>query len=188
MIAVAISVLAVTAVLVALGGCAYTAFAMIQVARFPTAGAPSRRHLQPEPGVTLLKPLCSAEAGLYTNLRSFCSQDYTGPVQIIFGVARADDPAVGVVDRLRLACPECDIHIVVTGTDRRYANRKVANLAGIARHARHERVIVSDSDIAVPRDYLRTTVGALDRPGVGCVTWLYRGVALDGIWSRLARM
>src|SRR6185437_810482 len=37
------------------------------------------------PPVTLLKPLCGAEPGLYEHLRSFCRQNY--PLyQIVFGV------------------------------------------------------------------------------------------------------
>ncbi|HEV7800585.1 MAG TPA: bacteriohopanetetrol glucosamine biosynthesis glycosyltransferase HpnI, partial [Burkholderiales bacterium] len=67
-------------------------------------------------------------------------------------------------------------------------NDKVANLVGIAAHASHDTLIVSDSDIAVEPGYVAATVAELERPGVGLVTWLYRGVPMGGVWSRLARM
>src|ERR1700742_1346937 len=51
------------------------------------------------PPVTVLKPLCGAEPGLYENLRSFCLQDYP-EFQIIFGVRDRDDPALAAVTRL----------------------------------------------------------------------------------------
>jgi ceramide glucosyltransferase len=53
---------------------------------------------------------------------------------------------------------------------------------------RHGVVVIADSDIAVPRDYLTRTVTALARPNVGLVTYLYRGDVRGGLWARLAAM
>ena len=61
-----------------------------------TAAAPSAPGLPP---VTVLKPLCGAEPGLYPHLRSFCQQDYR-KFQIVFGVRDPADPALAVVRRL----------------------------------------------------------------------------------------
>ena len=165
-------------------GCAYALAATALVRRFTRDGAPTATAF---PGISILKPLHGAEATLYDNLRSFCDQDYAGPVQLLFGVQNADDPAIAIVDRLVAERPGHDIQLLVT-THPRGPNPKVANLAGLQRHIRHDVVVLSDSDVAVERDHLSRTVAALDQPGVGLVTCLYRGEAQRGFWARLASM
>ena len=135
--------------------------------------------------MSLLKPLYGDEPFLLRNLASFCAQDYAGPVEVLFGVGRADDAAVAVVDRLRDDFPALDLKLVVD--DRRWgSNGKVSNLINMAGRARHQVIVLADSDMLVGRDYLDRIAAALDRPGVGAVTCLYRGIAVSGIWSRLA--
>src|SRR5262249_8854301 len=51
------------------------------------------------PSVSVLKPLCGVQPGLYETLRSFCAQDYPS-FQLVFGVSDPGDPAVDVVRRL----------------------------------------------------------------------------------------
>lgn len=137
------------------------------------------------PGVSLLKPLYGDEPDLARNLRSFCRQDYAGPVQVLFGVSHADDGAVAAVERLRAEFPARDLALVVD--ERRHGtNGKVSNLINMAERARHPVVVFADSDMLAGPDYLARVVAALEAPGVGAVTCLYRGVAIPGIWSRLA--
>jgi len=57
------------------------------------------------------------------------------------------------------------------------ANIKVSNLAQMLPAARHELLLVNDSDIRVPSDYLRKAIAPLADTSVGLVTCLYRGVA-----------
>src|SRR6476469_1471111 len=59
-------------------------------------------------GLSILKPLHGAEPGLYENLASFCTQDYQGPVQIIFGVQDPLDPAIAIVRQLIASYPYLD--------------------------------------------------------------------------------
>jgi len=139
------------------------------------------------PPVTLLKPLCGAERWLNENLTRFCSQDYPNPVQIVFGVQAADDPAIEVVNRLRAQHPEADIELVV-GASFGNSNPKISNLITMLPSAKHEVLILSDSDISIPDDYLRKVTGALEQPRVGAVTCFYNGVAVDNFWSRFAAM
>jgi ceramide glucosyltransferase len=137
------------------------------------------------PSVTILKPLHGTEPGLLANLASFCVQDYPGPVQIVFGVDDHADPAIDVVYRLIAEFPDCAIELVVNSVSHG-SNRKVSNLINLAAKARHDVLVLSDSDIIVDPDYLRNIVGAIDEPGVGLVTCLYRSAAAPGLWARLA--
>jgi ceramide glucosyltransferase len=165
-------------------GCVHALAAAALVRRFRTDTQPVPGAF---PGVTVVKPLHGAEAGLYENLATFCEQDYPGEVQLLFGTADPHDAAVAVVERLMANHPGRDLACRVTD-NARGPNPKVANLIGMAPHIRHGIVILADSDIAVPRDYLSRTVAALDRPGVGVVTYLYRGDVHGGLAARLAAM
>jgi len=51
--------------------------------------------------------------------------------------------------------------------------------------ARHQHLLVNDSDIRVESDYLRRVMAPLANPKVGMVTCLYRGVAADTLGSRI---
>ena len=139
------------------------------------------------PGVTILKPLHGSEPGLYENLASFCEQDYAGPAQVIFGAHDPHDCAVAIVERLIAAHPDLDLELCITNASRG-PNPKIANLMGMEPRIRHDVVVIADSDIVVPGDYLARTVAALARPGVGLVTYLYRGEVRGGLWARLAAM
>jgi ceramide glucosyltransferase len=52
--------------------------------------------------------------------------------------------------------------------------------------ARHDVLVISDSDIVVEADYLKNVTAALEQRGVGLVTCLYRGAGARGVWARLA--
>ena len=80
----------------------YAVLVLVAVLVWDRRRAPNT--LLPWPPVTVLKPLCGAEPGLYSNLRSFCEQDYPA-YQIVFGVRDPADPALAVVEQLRLAFP-----------------------------------------------------------------------------------
>jgi ceramide glucosyltransferase len=163
-------------------GCVYAiGAAWIACGFVRSAAAPAATY----PAVTILKPLHGTEPNLYGNLAGFCRQDYPGPVQIVFGVDDAADPAIDVVHRLIADFPGCDLALLINSR-RHGANRKVSSLIGIAEKARHELLVVSDSDIAVAPDYLKSIAAAFERPGVGLVTCLYGGVAATGIWGHLA--
>lgn len=123
------------------------------------------------PPVTILKPLKGPGLDLHANLVSFCRQTYP-TWQIVFGVDDASDPAVAVVHQLRREFPDRDI-VLSVGREAG-ANGKVASLARMMRHARHDLLVVSDADIRVHPDYLDTVVAPLGDPTVGLATTLYR--------------
>jgi ceramide glucosyltransferase len=139
-----------------------------------------------KPAVTVLKPLCGMEPGLYENLRSFCLQDYP-QYQLVFGVRDAADPALAVVRRLQLEFPNLEMTIVASPRQHG-SNRKVSNLINMIEHARHDVLTIVDSDARVDPGYVSDVVAPLSNPEVGLVTCIYRSVPSFGIYSQLGAM
>ena len=138
------------------------------------------------PPVTILKPLCGAEPETYACLRSFCDQAYP-EFQLIFGVCDPQDPVVAIVNRLQGEFPLRDLQLSV-GRRQHGSNRKVSNLINMMPLARHEFLVLSDSDVQVKRDYLAKVVAPLLDAGVGIVTCAYRGRPRRGLWSLLGAL
>ncbi len=135
------------------------------------------------PGVTILKPLKGLDRDLYENLRTFCRQAYPR-FQIVCGVASASDPAAAVVRRLQREFRDLDIALVIDGRIHG-TNYKVSNLINMMAEAKHEVIVLSDSDIRVPPDYLARVVAPLRDESIGLVSCLYRAVAADGLATEL---
>ena len=158
-------------------GLVHGLFGWTAAARF--AARPTRPPAR-FPPVTILKPLCGDEPLLEEALASCCCQTYPA-FQIVFGVQDMADPALAVVQRLRDRFPRCDIAVVVDDATRG-ANRKVANLINMLPSARHDVLVISDSDLHIAPDYLQRLVAALEVPGTGLVTALYVGLATGQGW------
>jgi len=171
----------------ALLGAGYALFAAFNVRRFMGVAMQSPTAFPP---VTILKPLYRCEPGLFENLESFCWQDYRGPVQIVFGVHDEADPAIVVVKALQAKYPALDTAIIADNASHG-SNGKISNLINIMSAAKHDTLVLADSDIAVQPHWLAQVTAALQRPGVGIVTCLYTGEVVQGdtsLWSRLAAM
>ena len=136
------------------------------------------------PPVTLLKPVCGLDPCLRENLESFCRQAYPS-YQIIFGLRSKTDTAYGIVKEVIAQFPDLALDVVV---DERLngTNLKVSNLINMFNRVHHQIVIVSDSDVRVGPDYLRSIVKPFERPNVGATTCLYLGVPSKNHSSRLA--
>jgi ceramide glucosyltransferase len=139
-----------------------------------------------KPPVTVLKPLHGAEPGLYENLSSFLDQEYP-ELQLVLGVRERHDGALPVARALIEARPERDIALVieprVTGS-----NLKVANLENMLPAARHDVIVMADSDMRVDPHYLATVTAPLQDPRTGLVTCLYKAAPTGGLWSLLGSM
>lgn len=174
--------------LLAVVGCVYGLVAAALAGRFAEAAPARLPEGAPRPSVTLLKPLCGLEPNLYENLESFCRQDYAGPVQIVFGIQSAADPAIAVVERLQAAHPSLRIDLVIDARQHG-SNRKVSNLINMAERVAHAVVVLADSDMVVRPDYLERVVAALSQPGVTGVTCLYHGVPANrSVYAHLSAL
>ncbi|OJT95388.1 MAG: hypothetical protein BGN82_05310 [Alphaproteobacteria bacterium 65-7] len=177
----------------AMCGGVYAVLAAVLAGRFMRPRVPDPA-LAEAPGVTILKPLHGDEPGLLRNLETVLRQDYPGAVQVVFGVQDEADPALAAVRALRVRHPQADI-AVAADPARAGANAKISNVINMMPHARHDLLVLADSDIAAPPCWLSRVVEALSRPGIGIVTCLYTGEPDTGaagsgrrLWPVLAAM
>ena len=179
----ALGLIAWVLVAVSAAGCIYLGCSVWAVRRLMALRARPRGEERP---VSVLKPLCGEDPGLMANLRSFCCQNHNA-FQVVFGVRDDHDAAIPVARRLIAELPAADLALVV---DRRLrgSNLKIANLHNMLPVARHPLLVISDSDMRVGPNYLAAVTAPLADPAVGLVTCLYRGIAAEGAWSRLAAM
>jgi ceramide glucosyltransferase len=119
------------------------------------------------PGVSILKPLCGAEEGLLANLAAFASLDYPD-YEVVLGVRSEADRAWGVACWAARCWP--DRFSVAVQRGEPGLNPKVNQLITLAAAARHDVLVVSDSNVRVERGYLREIVALLEDDAVGLVT------------------
>ncbi len=140
-------------------------------------------HPEFTPPVSILKPLRGVDPQMYESFSSHCVQDYP-EYEIIFGVNDADDPAVAAVHQLMLEFPSCKIRLVIC-PEVLGNNRKTSNVVQMLPHAQYAHVIINDSDIFVPPNYLRRVMAPFKQPQVGMVTCPYNGIAAKTLGSKL---
>ncbi len=152
-----------------------------------------RRLARPEfaPGVSILKSLKGLDPGMMDAFRSHCRQNYAGEFELLFGVSSRDDPAAAAVEQLQAEFPQRAIRLVEC-PERLGTNGKVSTLVQLVAHARHDFLLINDSDITVSPHYLERVMRCFaeashnaDTPPVGLVTALYRGRAHSTLPSRL---
>jgi ceramide glucosyltransferase len=156
-------------------GSVYAVCCLFSVYRMNRYGACTSTHAYNEwPAVTILKPVFGLEKGLRENLRSTCLQDYP-TFQVVFSVQRLHDPAIPLLlevqqefgsERVTVAIEQC-----VVGP-----NGKINNLVGGLKHTRHDMLVISDSDIRLRPDYLKTIIAPLADPDVGFVSTLFKAI------------
>lgn len=161
--------------LLALTPFGYYVVAIIAARKF--FGAPAAAVSEFTPPISILKPIYGLDREAYENYASFCQQDYR-EFEIIFCVSDLQDPAVPLIRTLIDDFPERAIRLLV-GSEPLGASDKVNKLCRMARQARHDLVIVSDSDVRVEPGFLRAVAAPFRDPQVGGVTCLYRGLT-DG--------
>jgi len=141
------------------------------------------------PPLTLLKPLHGDEPSLEAHLATFFEQDYPG-YEILFCARSADDAGLAAARRVAARFPAIPAQFLSTG-EPPYINAKAASMELMEAHAAHDILVISDSDVRVAPDYLRSVALPFSDPRVGGITCPYRGVAAPktgektGIWARL---
>jgi ceramide glucosyltransferase len=165
-------------------GCTFTLVACACVLSFPVGDSDGPAT---PPPVTILKPLHDAEPGLPGRIAAFCRQDYGAPVQILCGAQDQTSPVAAVMRAMESELAEQEVELVVDPRSHG-VNRKVSNLINMMPRARHDTLVLSDSDIVVAPGYLRAVATLLASPRVGVVTCLYHGIGGAGIWTRLSAL
>jgi ceramide glucosyltransferase len=135
------------------------------------------------PAVSILKPVCGIDFGSYENFASFCKQDYEH-YEILFCVNELSDAAVPIIQKMMAEFPQRRIRIFF-GAAQVGTNRKVNNLALLAREAQHEVLVQSDGDVRVGPSYLKEVVAPFADPDVGAVSCFYRGIAQPNLCAEL---
>jgi len=134
------------------------------------------------PPVSLVRPLCGIDNYAADTLRSTFDLDYQR-YEILFCVASAKDPVVPLVEALIAKHAGMSARLLV-GDERVSANPKLNNVVKGWRAATHQWIIIADSNVLMPRDYIqqlfanwRADTGLVASPPIGCRP--------RGIWAEL---
>ena len=148
-----------------------------------------RPRLEPDcppggwPPVTILKPIHGLEKHLEQNLRSACTLEYP-EYQVVFSVQRLDDPALPLLRKLEQEFGSERVTVAVTDSEP-VINGKVQNLLGAFGVARHDILLISDSDVGLEPGYLKAIIAPFTDPDVGSVCTLYRGKSAQRWYEKL---
>lgn len=166
---------------VALAPFGYYLLAIISARRFFRHRPPVPADIAPP--VSVLKPVRGLDREAYENYASFADQDYR-EFEILFCVADADDKAIPAIERVIRDFPKRSIRLLI-GAPQLGTCNKVNKMVRMVQEARHDILIVSDSDIRVGPGYLQAVAAPFRDPQVGAVTCLYRGLTDGKLVSEL---
>jgi ceramide glucosyltransferase len=167
-----------------IGGSVYAILCVLAVLRLRMVSSSLPKHTPDSwPSVTILKPIHGLEKNQRENLRSTCLQDYPD-FQVVFSVQEADDEAIPLLKEIQSEFGSQRVTVAVenflTGT-----NGKINNMIGALRHARNDLLVISDSDVLLKPDYLKTIVAPLSDPSVGCACTLYKAAGAETWFEKM---
>lgn len=134
------------------------------------------------PPVSILKPVKGLDIDAYENYASFCRLDYP-EYELVFCVD-ADDPSLPAIERLKNDYPGRNIRVLI-GSGRQAINDKVARLVRLTNEAKYDLFVITDSDVRVRPEYLRTVVAPFRDERVGVATCLYASAKERNLTERL---
>jgi ceramide glucosyltransferase len=134
------------------------------------------------PPVSLVRPLRGVDNFAAETLGSSFELDYPD-YEVLFCVAEIDDPVAAVVKRLIAAHPGIRARLLI-GQDLVSANPKLNNLVKGWDEALHDWIIIADSNVEMPRDYIQRLLSRWrDDTGVVCSTPI--GARPKNFWAEL---
>jgi ceramide glucosyltransferase len=116
-------------------------------------GKPVRAFAGGTPPVSLVRPVCGLDADAEATLRSSFHLDYAD-YEILFCVAHPNDAAIPLLRGLIAEYPHVQAELLV-GDDAVSENPKLNNCVKGWRAATHEWIVLSDSNVILPPDYLQ---------------------------------
>jgi ceramide glucosyltransferase len=159
----------------------HAASILIAICRFRRNPRPAP-HSGQYPAVSLVRPLCGIDNYAVDTLRSTFELDYPD-YEILFCVASASDAVLPLVNDLIAENAGASARVLI-GDERVSPNPKLNNVLKGWRTARHQWIIIADSNVLMPRDYIqrlfaswRTDTGLVASPPIGCRP--------HGIWAEL---
>lgn len=138
--------------------------------------------IQFTPAISILKPLKGLESGLKRNLETFFNIDYPD-YELIFCIDSPSDKARQVVEALLKQYPNVKARLNISQVHIG-ENPKVNNLYLSYKSAKYDWILISDSNIRVPKHYLKTVTREY-RGGVGIVTASIAGTGASGLGGNL---
>jgi ceramide glucosyltransferase len=133
-------------------------------------------------GVSLVRPVCGLENHIEQTLRSGFDLDYPR-YEIIFCAAAPNDAVVPLVKRLITEHPHIPARLLV-GNERISDNPKLNNVCKGWRAAAYDWVVMADSNVLMPPDYIERLFAAW-QPDCGLVSSPPVAGRPDGFWAEL---
>ncbi len=143
----------------------------------------AQKSLSEWPPVTILKPVRGLEKNQRNNLRSACMQDYPD-YQVVFSAQDPDDPVIPLLNEIQKEFGTGRVTVVIESLSVG-PNGKINNLLGAFPHVRNDVLVISDSDVYLRPDYLKTITVPLSDPEVGYVCTLYKSVGAERWFEKM---
>jgi ceramide glucosyltransferase len=125
------------------------------------------------PAISILKPLKGCDETTAASLESWFNQNDAGQIQILFGVADANDPVCKIVQELLKKNPSRGAQLIICA-ENLGANAKVSTLVQLEKFAKHDLILISDADVRVPPDFLANFAAPLRDSKAALVNCFYR--------------
>jgi ceramide glucosyltransferase len=155
------------------------AIAVLRLRRVPAHG---KRAIADLPAVSLVRPVCGIDNFAAETLHSTFGLRYPR-YEILFCVASAADPVIPLIETLIAGQPTADARLLI-GDERVNNNPKLNNVLKGWRAARYEWIVLADSNVLMPPDYLERLFASW-RADTGLVASPPIGSQPGSVWAEL---